>query len=85
MLNTGPVSVLVDASNFPNYKSGIFSNCGERLDHAVLAVGYDESENYIVKNSWGTDWGMDGYITIQSGSTCGITQHIYQPIMVTSS
>ena len=43
---------------------------GERLlgGHAVLAVGYDDaSQRFIVRNSWGTDWGMDGYCTMPYG------------------
>ena len=40
---------------------------GERLlgGHAVMAVGYDDkSQRFIVRNSWGTGWGMKGYFTI---------------------
>ena len=40
---------------------------GERVlgGHAVLAVGYDNgAERFIVRNSWGTDWGMDGYFSL---------------------
>jgi C1A family cysteine protease len=63
-----PVSVGVDASGFrfQAYKSGVFSqNCGTDLDHATLVVGYgtDKSSGmdyWIMKNSWGTSWGMDG-------------------------
>lgn len=33
--------------------------------HAVLAVGYDDAEQrFIVRNSWGRDWGMHGYFTM---------------------
>jgi C1A family cysteine protease len=33
--------------------------------HAVVAVGYDDSQNwFIVRNSWGTGWGMKGYFTL---------------------
>jgi C1A family cysteine protease len=33
--------------------------------HAVLAVGYqDSSQTFIVRNSWGTDWGIKGYFTM---------------------
>ena len=52
----------------------------DNLDHGVLAVGYgtwtdDTTKYWKVKNSWGADWGMDGYILIEKGSSidqCGI-------------
>jgi len=75
-----PVSVAIDASHssFQLYHSGTYyePNCSPtQLDHGVLAVGYDTSAGfYIVKNSWGTDWGMQGYIQMSLGknNNCGI-------------
>jgi len=73
---SSPVSICIDASNWSAYKSGVFSNCGiTNLNHAVLAVGYDDAGNWLVKNSWGTTWGVSGYITLAAGNTCGIAQH----------
>jgi len=78
----GPVSICIDASqySFQFYQSGIYydSNCNPYFtNHAVLAVGYS-SENgndyWIVKNSWGTDWGMEGYINMSrnQANNCGV-------------
>ncbi|XWS15840.1 hypothetical protein CRYUN_Cryun34aG0036300 [Craigia yunnanensis] len=69
-----PVSVGIDGSaiDFQLYTGGIYDgSCSDNpddIDHAVLIVGYgsEDSENYwIVKNSWGTSWGMDGYFYLK--------------------
>jgi C1A family cysteine protease len=70
-LQLHPVSVAVDATNWKNYVSGIFSDCATQLNHAVLAVGY-ASDHYVVKNSWTTSWGENGYIKLQRANTCGV-------------
>jgi len=59
------------------YKSGILDSedCGTKVDHAVNAVGYGtegEKEFYIVRNSWGFDWGDDGYLKIAAVDGVGI-------------
>ncbi|CAD8164351.1 unnamed protein product [Paramecium pentaurelia] len=69
-----PISVCVDASNWSGYKSGVFSNCNKNINHAVMAVGYDASGNWIIKNSWATSWGQSGFMYLQAGDTCGVTQ-----------
>jgi xylem cysteine proteinase len=77
-----PVSIAIEADQraFQFYSGGIFpaSECGNNLDHAVLAVGYD-ANSYKVKNSWGTSWGDQGYIYMEKsdaaekvGGTCGM-------------
>ena len=93
--NYGPISISLDAMTqiwWPyTSDSGVIKSCCDKdVDHAVLIVGYnmtssDTSEHYwIIKNSWGTDWGYDGYIYLQMGTDqCGITSQPVVPKMKT--
>lgn len=80
-----PVSIAIEADTryFQSYSGGILtsSSCGTNLDHGVLIVGYgtENGQDYwLVKNSWSTTWGDNGYVKIaRSDSTddagiCGI-------------
>ena len=85
----GPVSVTLQSASrvFQNYESGILDSddCGTDVDHAVNAVGYgveDGKEYYLIRNSWGTWWGDEGYIKIAitpGVGTCGIQQWSLYP------
>lgn len=82
LFSVGPISVAIDAEyDLQMYKSGIYSSssCSNTtLDHAVLLIGYGITPNnktyYIVKNSWGTEWGQDGYVYFSADipNMCGI-------------
>ena len=89
----GPVTVAVDAGSlaFQFYKRGVFDHperCGTDLNHAITVVGYsnladsDEGPYWIVRNSWGEDWGEDGYIRIairDGEGVCGINMEVTFP------
>jgi len=78
-----PISVAVEAdgANWQFYSGGVLTgSCGTNLDHGVLAAGYGTQSGtkfWLVKNSWGSSWGMSGYIMLQRGISsstgmCGI-------------
>ncbi len=89
-----PVSVAIEADTFlfDEYKSGIINSvdCGTNLDHGVLIVGYgteNEQDYWLLKNSWGTSWGENGYFRIQRDDLeqgpgiCGIASTPSYPVL----
>ena len=87
LYETGPLSVALNADYLSSYTGGIVDYTSSKcpysgINHAVTLVGYgaDSSSNmnyWIVKNSWGKDWGESGYFRIRRGNgTCGINCYI---------
>eukprot|EP00727_Mastigamoeba_balamuthi_P013434 m51a1_g8713 putative pro-cathepsin h (292) ;mRNA; r:140576-141451 len=91
VLRHGPLGVALSGDNLSGYSSGVLSTgdgtCMDKVDHAVVLVGWttvDGIPAWIIKNSWGSDWGVQpsgfsdgthGFMYVKRGSEgCGITQ-----------
>ena len=84
------VAIQGNLPNFMHYTGGIFndSSCTKAMaNHAVTVVGYGSmgtgQDYYIIKNSWGTDWGMKGYAYFprNKGNMCGIASYASYPLI----
>jgi len=89
-----PLSVGIQADQplFKFYKSGVITSkdCGTNVDHGVLVVGYGTENGHdywLVKNSWGADWGDNGYVKIGRSDSnndigiCGIASEVSFPVV----
>ncbi|XP_039367087.1 digestive cysteine proteinase 1-like [Mauremys reevesii] len=92
VFKNGPVAVSIDASakSFIFYSNGIYyepqcGNTSSSLNHAVLAVGYGvlQGDGYwLIKNSWSTFWGNDGYILMSTqDNNCGVATAATYPVL----
>lgn len=93
LATVGPVSVAIDASHesFQFYSQGVYyePQCDStQLDHGVLAVGYGTDQQsgqdyWLIKNSWATVWGDQGYIKIARNrdNHCGVATQASYPLV----
>jgi len=86
LTTVSPFSVCVDAEEWSFYSSGVVThnNCGRNVDHCVQMVGYDTTGAtpfWILRNSWGTDWGVSGFIYIEMFyDTCLVADYVTSAI-----
>lgn len=80
LVSFAPVAVAIYAEGaFFQYSSGVYTGCPDyatskaNVNHAVILVGYDSNGNYIIKNSWGTSWGENGFGVVSKDNDCGIS------------
>lgn len=86
----GPITVAINDDLIKDYQGGVFydSKCEKfKSNHVILAVGYGtdpkQGDYYLVKNSWGTDWGEEGYIRFarNRNNVCGIASWPGYPVV----
>ena len=94
LVEVGPVSIAIDATEaFEAYGPQDYiltdNTCAKSSpDHALLLVGYNDLENYwIIKNSWGPEWGRQGYVYLNStqANICGISEYATVPFVKPTS
>lgn len=96
LYNHGPISVGVNANeDWQLYSKGIYNpsenacdSSTTSMDHGVILVGYgseDGLDYWIVRNSWGDDWGEKGYMRLGRGhNACGVANAAIYPVLKTS-
>lgn len=77
----GPVAVAMRGKTWQNYVGGVIQfHCEGDLSHAVQIVGYNLTAKvpyYIVRNSWGEDFGDNGYLYVAiGGNVCGLADEV---------
>jgi C1A family cysteine protease len=87
-----PIATRIKVNNeFKSYSNGVYSgSCGPSFNHEVTIIGYGINEEgmkyWLIKNSWGENWGENGYMRLiresgDSGGQCGMAQHAAYPII----
>ena len=96
LYNHGPISVGVNANqDWQLYSKGIYNpseqacdSSSSSMDHGVILVGYgneDGLDYWIVRNSWGEDWGEAGYMRLGRGhNACGVANAAIYPVLDSS-
>jgi len=90
LLAKGPLAVVTNGGSwaFQNYAGGLFNAACYNIDHAVILAGYGvsgTSQYWLVRNSWGSTWGEQGYIRIvinpSNNNSCFIEYEAILPIV----
>jgi hypothetical protein len=84
-LNHGPLAISLDSTTWKFYNKGEFDGCKMsyfEYNHAITLIGVTKTY-WIIRNSWGADWGENGYIRIKrGGNVCGLFDAVYYPHLI---
>jgi len=74
---SSPYTAAINARSMQTYISGVNCprKCTDDVDHAVMVVGYgtEKKTYWLIRNTWGSDWGEEGYYRLCSGKNkCGV-------------
>lgn len=71
-----PIAVGISSRKLFSYGSGIFEGCieSEPINHAVVLIAYKKGKGWKIKNSWGKNWGEDGFAWLADGNSCHICE-----------
>jgi len=91
LVSSGPLSICVDAAPWQFYYGGVVTSlCGTSLDHCVMITGFRDQVDWVgqklpiwnIRNSWGADWGENGYIWVERGyNLCGVAEEVTIPLV----
>ena len=80
-----PVATMMAPGELGRYgesETTAFRNCPkEPFNHAITIVGQTEKKEWIVRNSWGSSFGKNGYFLLRGGNTCGVCTHAFVPYL----
>ena len=72
LFKLGPLSILLDFTGLFHYRNGVANPhwCSTWPDHALVLVGYGtkDGDYWLIKNSWGPKWGLNGYLMLKRGA-----------------
>eukprot|EP00607_Mallomonas_marina_P000904 CAMPEP_0182439192 /NCGR_PEP_ID=MMETSP1167-20130531/86286_1 /TAXON_ID=2988 /ORGANISM="Mallomonas Sp, Strain CCMP3275" /LENGTH=757 /DNA_ID=CAMNT_0024632835 /DNA_START=642 /DNA_END=2915 /DNA_ORIENTATION=+ len=94
VMNVGPLGTgFYDANLIQSYTSGVFAGCTSKTStaygHAVQITGVNLDANppyWIIRNTWSTRWGMDGYFYMKYGvNMCGLKDGFYSAPLLANS
>ncbi len=74
----GPLMIgLYANSPFLSYSGGVFTGCpansASYINHAIVLYGWDSNGNWLVRNQWGSSWGISGNMILSSANDCGMS------------